>query len=371
MAFTGQLRSNEIFAALYNMIISQQVFADNLKGTNSTLADKMRVDGGLAGDTKLYYATNCLSSVEWMNDAEAANLLELERPEAPEVQAIYIDKFRQIRLTVDNYLSKRAWSDEGTFSSFNSVMLGWIRDTKKVYDSKLVNVFACTTETNIGKQEQTITVNEGDNFGLITAEKLANILVDLKEADYDYNDYGFIRSYDESDFIVIWNAEVYNAIKKVDLPVVYHINGLLGEFEQQVLPAKYFGETFDETGTGTTTANNTTIRSLIEKKYQVASAAAHPRAVKAKDGNFYVNCFPGDLLPNSVSYDKTEVYTQKDDIAFKVIHKRSIPFMSAFEVGTSFFNPRSLTETHYLTFSHNTLDYLKNYPFITVKVIEA
>ena len=37
--FAGQLRSNEIFSALYNMIISQEVFADNL-GKHQTLVDK-------------------------------------------------------------------------------------------------------------------------------------------------------------------------------------------------------------------------------------------------------------------------------------------------------------------------------------------
>ena len=63
-----------------------------------------------------------------------------------------------------------------------------------------------------------------------------------------------------------------------------------------------------------------------------------------------------------------ETYMEAQDIAFKVIHKRSVPYMSAFEVGTSFFNPRSLTTNHYLTFGHNTIEYLKNYPFITVKV---
>ena len=370
MAFTGQLRSNEIFAALYNMIISQQVFAENLKGTNSTLADMMRVDGSMYGDTKLYYATNCLESVDWMNDAEAANLLDLDRPEAPEVQAIYLDKFRQIRLTVDNYLSKRAWSDEGTFSSFNSVMLGWIRDTKKLYDSKLVNAYVGTTETDEGKQTQSITVKDGDNFGLLVAEKLANVLVELKDADYDYNDYGFIRSYDESDFIVVFNSETYNAIKKIDLPVIFHKEGLIDEFKQVILPAKYFGEVVGTSGTSTTNSNNISVRSLIEKKYQVAGASAHPRAKQGKDGNYYVHCFPGDLLPNSVVYNQNEAYNTADDIAFKIIHKRSVPFMSAFEVGTSFFNPRSLTENHYLTFGHNTLEYLKNYPFITVKVIE-
>jgi hypothetical protein len=43
--------------------------------------------------------------------------------------------------------------------------------------------------------------------------------------------------------------------------------------------------------------------------------------------------------------------------------------MSAFEVGTSFFNARSLTTNHYLTFGHNTLERLVDKPFITVKVV--
>ena len=53
-AFT--LNPNEIFASLANMIISQEVFADNL-GKHQTLVDKARVDGGLYGDKKPYYAS--------------------------------------------------------------------------------------------------------------------------------------------------------------------------------------------------------------------------------------------------------------------------------------------------------------------------
>ena len=100
-AFNGQLNSNEIFGALYNMIISQQVFADNIKGTKSTLVDMARVDGSMYGDTKLYYSTDALKSYAWGADAEAANLLKLYRPKAPECQAIELNVFRQIPLTVD------------------------------------------------------------------------------------------------------------------------------------------------------------------------------------------------------------------------------------------------------------------------------
>ena len=59
-AFT--LTANEIYNTLANMIISQQVFADNIS-KHQTLVDKARVDGGLYGDTKLYYATDVLKSV--------------------------------------------------------------------------------------------------------------------------------------------------------------------------------------------------------------------------------------------------------------------------------------------------------------------
>lgn len=63
-AFNGTLNSNEIFAGMYNMIISQQVFADNIKGTKSDLVDMAKVDGSMYGDTKLYYATDALTSSE-------------------------------------------------------------------------------------------------------------------------------------------------------------------------------------------------------------------------------------------------------------------------------------------------------------------
>lgn len=344
--FTGTLRPNEIFGALFNMIISQQVFADNVKGTYSTLVDKARVDGTLYGDTKLYYATDALQSYAWDNDAEAANLLELNRPEAPECQAIVIDKFRQIRLTVDDYLSKRAWGTEGAFSSFNSIMKGWIRDTKKIYDSTLYNAYIGTAVAATEGQNQTLTLVEGTNDGLQYAEFLANLLVELKDVSRDFNDYGYIRSYDEGDLMVVWNAKFYNSIKKIDLPVIFHNEGLVSEFDQEVLPARYFGTVNTDTKAG----DGTTVRSLIE---QVIGS------------NHY---FAGDLIKTGDTAPAGTSYTEAQDIAFKVIHKRSVPYMSAFEVGTSFFNPRSLTTNHYLTFGHNTIEYLKNYPFITVKV---
>ena len=340
--FNGQLNSNEIFSAIYNMIISQQVFADNVKGTYSALVEKARVDGSMYGDTKLYYATDALASYEWGADAEAGNLLAIDRPAAPKVQEIVLDTFRQIRLTVDNYMSKRAFSTEGAFQSFNDVMKGWIRDTKRIYDSTIYNAFIGTTETEEGAQKVTITPVEGQNDALTMAEALADLLVALKDVSRDYNDYGFIRSYDESDLVVVWNAKHYNTLKKIDMPVVFHTEGLLDEFKQEVLPARYFGTVnADETE-----GDGATVRSLIE---QVIGA------------NHY---FAGDLIKTGDTAPAGTSYTEDGTIAFKLMHKDSVPYMSAFEVATSFFNPRSLTENNYLTFGHNTLQYLADKPFI-------
>lgn len=351
--FNGQLRSNEIFAGLFNMIISQEVFTDNL-ANNYRLVDKAKVDGSLYGDTKLYYSVDVLSTRDWGKDA-ATNVLELERPQDPKCQAIHLDIFKQIGLTVDFYLTKRAWIDQGSFTSFNSVMLGMMSETKKVHEGTLYNAFIGTAISEVGKQniEWAISNVVGDVTGLEAAKleateigrRLADLLVELKDYSRDYNDYGHLRSYSDAALKVIWNSPLYNRLRKVDLPTIFHKEGVIDKFDEDVLPGKYFGTI--NTTSGTTASANTTIRSLVEKKY---------------NGKNY---FPGDLLPNSTEYLANETYTEDPDVICKIIVKYP-PFMSAFQTGTSFFNPKSLTETHYLTWGYNTLEYLKNYPYITI-----
>lgn len=392
-AFSGQLRSNEIFSALYNMIISQEVFADNL-GKHQTLVDKARVDGGLFGDTKLYYATDVLKSAPWGNDAEATNLLALHRPEAPETQAIVLDVFRQICLTVDNYLSKRAWMNEGAFSSFNSVMLGWMRDTKKVYDGTLYNVYVGTAESTTGKQMQTIDLTtattglsgvEKEQMEAMTiAQALADLIVAMGDYNRDFNDYQNLRSYADEAIKVIWNSAFYNKIRKIDLPTIFHKEGLVDKFDQDVLPYRYFGEVITSANVASFSAETPTVGKPIDSDTNVYTPGASNvngtvRATVEKDvtvspSTVPVHVFPGDEIPAGATiasggnFEYGETYIEQDDIICKVFVKLP-PYMSAFEVGTSFFNPKSLTENHYLTFGHNTLEYLKNYPMITVKKV--
>ena len=367
-AFT--LTANEIYESLANMIISQEVFADNL-GEHQTLVDKARVDGGLFGDTKLFYSTDVLESHAWGNDSEAANLLAIDRPEDPEVQAIKLDVFRQIRLTLDNYMTKRAFADEGAFSQFNGVMLGWIKETKKVYDGTLYNVFIGTTESSVGSQSQTLTIPAAataETEAKLIAEKIANLLVEMGDYSRDFNDYGHLRSYSGESIKVIWNSAVLNKIKKVDLPAIFHKEGLVDKMDEDVLPAKYFGRAVTESDIGS--------GKIIKANGEYDSTKGTLRA-KAEFVYNEKHYFPGDALATSGTYvavvgglEASQVYIEDATVACKVVVKLP-PLMSAFEVGTTFWNPRALCENHYLTFGHNSLAYLKNYPFITLKVVKA
>lgn len=351
--FLGQLNQNEIQSALFNMIISQDVF-DRI-GDSGELVDKAKVDGTLYGDTKLFYAADVLSSSAWGNDAEAANLLALDRPAAPECQAIVLNKFRQIRLTTDEYLSKRAWADEGSFHAYQSLMEGMIGKTKRIYDVTLYNAFVGTAKgVDKAGNEQKVTVTLPSNVAnedeaKEIARAIADLMVEMKTVSRKFNKYGHITKFSEAEIKIVWNSKYVNKIKKIDLPTIFHKEGLMDKFEEDVLPDIYFGT---PNAAKVLAANNDgTYRSMVEKVYGSGSSAVH--------------VFPGELIPASVDIEAGEGYAPDATCIAKVLVKYPA-YMSAFEVGTSFFNPRSLTTNRFLTFGHNSLELFDAYPYVSV-----
>ena len=273
-------------------------------------------------------------------------------------------------------------------------MLGWMRETKRVYDGTLYNCFIGANASSTGKQTVSVDLGTGSGHPLynltgvekeqmeamLIAQALADLFVAMGDYSRDFNDYGFLRSYAEDQIKVVWNAKYVNKIRKIDLPTIFHKEGLVDKFEEDVMPARYFGtvitasnkssfsagtpaagkpiDSDDDTYVPGSNNANGCIRALVEKDVTVSSTAYH--------------VFPGDEIPAGATiksggnFELGEVYIEQADVIAKVLVKLP-PYMSAFEVGTSFFNPRSLTENHYLTFGHNTLEKLDNYPFITVK----
>ena len=239
-------------------------------------------------------------------------------------------------------------------------MLGWMKETKRVYDGTLYNVFIGTTKAAGAGQTVSVDLSGATSLtgvekeqmeAMLIAQKLADLMVAMGDYSRDFNDYGNLRSYAKNGIKVIWNSKFVNKIRKVDLPTIFHKDGLVDKFEEEILPERYFGDVNTEKLTAIA-AN--TVRSTIEKDYTVSSKITH--------------VFPGDYIPAGATVEIGEGYKAPvKDVICKVVVKLP-PYMSAFEVGTSFFNAKSLTENHYLTFGHNTIEYLKNYPFITVQV---
>lgn len=359
MAYSGTLTANEVFASLFNMIISLQVFNTGIGSLSGLYSDK-KVDGTLYGDTKLYISTDALKTYTWdgtdgsVANQNVYNLLTILRPPAPIQEALVIDQFRQIPVTVDEYLTKRAFTDEGTFSSFNGVMLAWLDTTKRVYEhttySSHLLVSGLSKATSLGTinlKNSASGFQTGNELFKWRAQELfreiEDSIAELKEPARTYNDHGFLRNYTSDDFDYIVPLGILSGVKKHDAPYLFHPDDK-PKFKE--IHWKYFGG-INATG-ATLTGTNKTVRSLYEMDYTVGSDVTH--------------VLPGDLLPNLATYADDTTYTcifesrpsiNSTSYPILLMHKRDYPIMSAFTVGTSFFNARRLDINHYLTFGHS------------------
>lgn len=349
--FTGTLKPNKIQSALFNMIISQDVIGGSIKA-NYNLVDKARVDGSMYGDTKLYIDTPTLVSVPWVQDSEdALNLLKTFRPSAPKTQAITLDVFRQVAVTKDEYLSKQAFGTEGAFTQYQAILDSRLNKTKEVYDNTTYNAFFGTVEPV--KTEKvvlsSITATGVEKTRLeaeAIAQKVADLIADMKDYGYSYTKNGFLRAFGDEDIHVVWNTAYINKIRKVSLPNIYNKEGLIDKFGEDQLPSRFFGSV--EKNKIEAASNDGTYRSLIE---QVIG------------GKHY---FAGELIDKNVEIPAETSYSEDGDIICKVYTKLP-PYMSAFNVGTSFFNASNLSTNMYQTWGHNTLEALDSEAIVTVR----
>lgn len=354
--FTGQLNRNEIYNAIFNMIISQEIYDDRIS-EGDDLVDKAKVDGGLYGDTKLYYSVDALATQEWKGDAEATNLLQTHRAESPECQAITLDKFRYIPLTLDDYLSKRAWSDEGTFGTFNNIMAGQLSKTKYLYES--TNYAAYFGTHSVDGQSFTVDVDANGTTPEAEVKTIANALANLvgrmTSSSRKFNEYGQRTKFRKSQLTVVWNEAYLNKFRNVDLPAIFHTEFAdFSNIKQTSLAPQFWG-TIDTTST--TVPTDGVYRALYEFKVGTTDYLA------------------GDIVPANTAVTAGSIYKSDCDDDTLLISSDSIatiivrypPYMSAFEVGSSFYNPLSLTNNRYLIWGENELENLKGYPFVTLK----
>ena len=348
-AFNGQLNSNEIYSALFNLKILFQKLAPQTVHRDEivSLLDKAT---GMYGDSGVVEGMDIQGSYDFTMDSEAANLLAINRNKSQKVERYVINKWRQTDVTNDVYISKRAFLDEGAFAAFNGYLVGTLQKAMDAYETGYVKssvgtytspVAACTIEVEMPAADGTEATER------IRAAKIKKAILDLKADMKDnqrkYNGYGFYASYDWDDFTVAWSSEYQNEINALALYSVFNPEFIKNASEGRVWTPKWFGTVLSSNGT--TDSTNTNVYTLVEINSDESTTFP---LTSTQITNGVYRLFPGDLLPGSFDYKKDEAYTRDDKVICKVFAPEYVYYMTGYEQGESFYNPRSATTNHYL-----------------------
>lgn len=366
-AFSGSLNSNEIYSALFNVrILFQKLAPQTVKRDEVVSLVEKAV--GMYGDTGIQTGMDIQGTYDFGMDAEAANLLAINRNQTQKTEKYTIDKWRQTDVTNDAYISKRAFLDEGTFAAFNGYLVGTLSKAMDAFESGTVKSSIGTFTAVPAAMNITVTLPADDGTEATSRRRAAlikrailDLKAKLKDNSRDFNGYGFYASYDWNDFTSAWNSEYINEINSLSLYSAFNPKYIEAETDGRIWTPKWFGNVL--TTAGTTTASNTDIFSLVEINSD--ESTNFPLTATQIAGGVY-RIFPGDLLPDSFNYGANEAYQADPKVICKIFAPEYVYYMTGYEQGESFYNPRSATTNHYLRKGFSDVYISKFRPFITI-----
>lgn len=366
-AFNGALNSNEIYNALFNLrILFQKIAPQTIKRDEIVgLLDKAT---GMYGDTGVVQGMDIQGTYNFGLDSEAANLLSINRNKSQKIEKFTIDKWRQTDVTNDAYISKRAFLDEGTFAIFNGYIVSTLSKAMDAFESGYVKasigtytspVTACNIDISMPASDGTEATER------IRAAKIKKAILDLKADLQDnqrtYNGYEFYASYDWDEFTPIFSTEYMNEINALALYSVFNPEFIKESSNGRQWTPKWFGTV--ASANGATEATNSTVYSLVEiNSDETTNFPLTDLQIAA--GTYRI--FPGDLLPGSFDYLKGEAYTKNTKVIAKIFAPEYVYYMTGYEQGEAFYNPRSATTNHYLRKGYSDIQVSKFRPFITL-----
>ena len=366
-AFDGTLNSNEIYNALFNVKILFQKFAPNTVRRDEivSLLDKAV---GMYGDTGIMQGMDIQGTYEFTMDAEAPKLLAINRNKTQKVEKFSISNWRQTDVTNDAYISKRAFLDEGSFAMFNGYLVSTLSKAMDAFESGFVKSSLGTYTSE--NENTTIRVKMPASDGTETTERLRASAIrkaildlqdDLKDNQRKYNGYNFYSSYDWNDFTPVFSSKYVNEVNAQALYSTFNPEYLKSANGSRKWTPKWFGTPITENGI--TPTNNTTVYSLVEINSD--ETTNFPLSSEQLTQGVY-RIFPGDLLPGSFEYFANEAYTKDDKVIAKVFAPEYVYYMTGYEQGESFYNPRSATTNHYQRKGYSPVQVSRFAPFITL-----
>ena len=188
----------------------------------------------------------------------------------------------------------------------------------------------------------------------------------MKDNQRKYNGYGFYSSYDWDEFTPVFSTNYMNEINALALYNTFNPEYIKQASDGRQWTPKWFGDPV--TAGGTTGATNTTVYSLIEQNSD--GSTNFPITPTQLTSSVY-RIFPGDLLPNNFAYKAGEAYTVDSTVIAKIFAPEYVYYMTGYEQGESFYNPRSATTNHYLRKGFSDVQVSQFRPFITIKEVNA
>lgn len=388
-AFTGQLNSNEVYSSIMNMIIGQIVLDEDAATKYDDFEGIFSIEGSEYGDTKLFYDADEAESYPWAGDNDL-NVLQTHRPADPVCQEVVMNQFRQTAITLDEYLSKRAWSDSNAFGQMQALFMKRVGEARKDHMAKLLNCYVGTvvstsTINNVNVTFETGATGKADieaqnrlNAGAV-ATAVANLMDELEDSSRAYNEYGFYRAFSRDNLVIAFNTKYANEIRLMDLPTVFHKDALEPKDAKRLLP-KYYGKVLDATRKAAISASTPTTTKPIDSDDDtyapvsgntVVLRSCYEKVVTVGGTRYHVHS--GDEIPAGATikasgdFEIAEVYEEDPSIICKVIGRKAIPFMKGFAVATEFWNPKALNTNRYFTWGYSELTHLKGLPIISIK----
>ena len=367
-AFNGVLNSNEIYNALFNVrILFQKLVPQTVKRDEIvSLLDKAV---GMYGDSGILQGMDIQGTYDFGMDAEAPKLLAINRNKTQKVERFVINKWRQTDVTNDAYISKRAFLDEGAFAMFNGYLVGTLSQAMDAFESGFVKASVGTFTSANAATTITVTLPADDGTEAtqrIRAAKIRQAILDLKADMKDnqrkYNNYGFYASYDWNDFTPVFNTKYINEINSLALYNAFNPEFIREATDGRNWTPKWFGNVNGESST--TDTNNSTIYSLVEQNSD--GTTNFPLTAEQLQAGVY-RIFPGDLLPGNFDYNSNESYTKDEKVICKVFAPEYVMYMTGYQQGESFYNPRSATTNHYLRKGFSDVQVSGFRPFITIR----
>lgn len=367
-AFNGMLNSNEIYNTLFNVrILFQKIVPNTVKRDEIvSLLDKAV---GMYGDTGILMGMDIQGTYEFGMDAEAPKLLAINRNKTQKVEKYTIKNWRQTDVTNDAFISRRAFLDEGTFAMFNGYLVGTLGKAMDAFETGSVKSGVGTYTSPNAALTINVRMPAADGTEAterIRAAKIRQAILDLKADMADnqrkYNGYGFYSSYDWDDFTAAFNTKYTNEINALSLYSTFNPEYIREASGGRQWTPKWFGNPNAESST--TDPGNSTIYSLIERNSD--GTDNFPLTSEQLAQGVY-RIFPGDLLPENFDYDENTTYTKDENVIAKVFAPEYVYYMTGYEQGESFYNPRSATTNHYLRKGYSPVQVSSFVPFITLR----